>query len=116
MEIKSPWTMVWSENINEFIAYITENLPSNHELLNHDLYPGIKINGELIFIVDDDTTGKSLLIDFKNGKKIDETGLNVPIIKIFGNEEIQEMIERDHQTELNQYKKYTTEQFNKRRS
>ena len=68
MEIKSPWTMVYSEYIDEFIIFIKENLPPKHELQSNELYPGIKLSGEPVFIVDDDTTGKRLLIDFINEK------------------------------------------------
>jgi hypothetical protein len=46
MEIKSPWTMVYSEFIDEFIVFIKENLPPRHELQSHELYPGIKLSGE----------------------------------------------------------------------
>lgn len=87
--------MVWSEYIDEFISFIKENLPSDHNLQSHDLYPGIKINGKSIFIVDDDTTGKRILMDFERINKKD------PLIKIFGNNgEIQSMLEQDHQREL----------------
>ncbi len=82
MEIKSPWTMVWSEFIDDFISFIKENLPPKHELQSHKLYPGIKINGEPIFIVDDDTTGKRLLMDFKNKKRWGKTNLKAPTIRI----------------------------------
>ena len=103
MEIKSPWTMVWSEFIDDFISFIKENLPPKHELQSHELYPGIKINGEPIFLVDDDTTGKRLLMDFKNKKRWRKTNLKAPTIRMFkNNAEIEEMIERDYQRELNQ--------------
>jgi hypothetical protein len=42
MEIQSPWTMVWSEFIDDFISFIKEHLPIDHELQSHELYPGIK--------------------------------------------------------------------------
>lgn len=102
MEIKSPWTMVWSEYIDEFIAFIKEHLPADHEFQSHDLYPGIKIDGQPIFIVNDDTTGKYILIDFINKKHWKNTSINLPAIKIFENrQEVEEMIERDHQRESN---------------
>ncbi|MEE4362352.1 MAG: hypothetical protein V2J08_00340 [Desulfotignum sp.] len=95
LQIKSPWTMVWSEYIDEFISFIKASLPSDHKLQSHDLYPGIKINGKSIFIVDDDTTGESVLMDFE------KTNKKEPVIKIFENDdEIQSMIEQDHQKEL----------------
>jgi len=87
--------MVWSEYIDEFISFIKESLPSDHKLQSHDLYPGIKINGESIFIVDDDTTGEHLLMDFEKINK------KAPFIKIFKNDdEIQSMIDQDHQKEF----------------
>jgi len=101
MEIKSPWTMVWSEFIDELIAFIKGHLPVDHELQSHELYPGIKIDGEPIFIVDDDTTGKCLLMDFKNKRQWNNSGVNVPTISIFENDqEVEEMIERDHRLEM----------------
>ena len=66
MEIKSPWTMVWSESIDELISFIKQNLPPEHELQSHKIFPGIKLSREPVFIVDDDTTGNRLLIDCKN--------------------------------------------------
>ena len=61
--------------------------------------------------MEDDTTGKRLLIDFKNKKGWRKTNLKVPTIRMFeNNAEIEEMIERDHQRELNQYSKNNTEQ------
>ena len=101
MEIQSPWTLVWSEFIDEFISFIKEHLPVDHELQFHELYPGIKIDGAPIFIIDDDTTGKCLFMDFKNKKQWNNSGVNVPTISIFkSDQEIEEMIERDHQLEL----------------
>ena len=95
LKIENPWTMVWSESIDEFISFIKESLPSDHKLQSHDLYPGIKINGKAIFIVDDDTTGERLLMDFE------KTNKKAPFIKRFEtNDEIQSMIEQDHQKEL----------------
>ena len=85
MEIKSPWTIVWSEFIDDFISFIKENLPPKHELQSNELFPGIKVNGEPIFIVDDDTTGKRLLMEFKNKKRWGKTNLKVPTIRMFEN-------------------------------
>lgn len=103
MEIKSPWTLVYSEFIDEFISFIKENLPPTHELQSHELYPGIKQSAEPVFIVDDDTTGKRMLIDFINKRRWKKTKLKVPSIKLFENDaEIQEMIEQDHQQEFSQ--------------
>ncbi len=87
--------MVWSEYIDELISFIKENLPSDHKLQSYDLYPGIKINGEPVFIVDDDTTGEYLLIDFTRTMK------RIPFIKAFENrDEIQKIIEQNHQKEF----------------
>ena len=77
MEIKSPWTMVWSEFIDEAISFIKEHLPPMHEMQSHKLYPGIRLSGEPVFIVDDDTTGKRLLMDFRNRKRYKKTNFNV---------------------------------------
>jgi hypothetical protein len=101
MEIKSPWTMVYSDFIDEFITFIKENLPPKHYLQSNELYPGIKLSGEPVFIVDDDTTGNRLLIDFLNKRRWGKTNLKVPLIRIFKNDaEIQEMIDQDHQREF----------------
>jgi len=103
MEIKSPWTIVYTEMIDEFISFIKENIPPKHELQSHDLFPGIKLSGQPIFIVDDDTTGKSLLIDFVNMKPWGKADLRVPTIKYFESDEaVQEMIDQDHQRENDQ--------------
>jgi hypothetical protein len=101
MEIKSPWTMVYSEFIDEFISLIKENLPPTHELQTHDLYPGIKVTEKPIFIVDDDTTGKRVLIDCINKKRWGKNNQKVATIRLFENdEEIQEMINQDHRQEF----------------
>jgi hypothetical protein len=72
-----------------------------HELQSNELYPGIKLSGKPVFIVDDDTTGKRMLIDFINKKRWGKTNLEVPTIRLFeNNAEIQEMIEQDHQREF----------------
>mgnify|MGYP003979768877 CR=1 FL=1 len=93
--------MVWSEFIDEAISFIKENLPPTHELQSHELYPGIKLSGEPVFIVDDVTTDKRLLMNFKNRKRSEKTNLEVPTIKTFKDDaEIKEMIERDHQKEF----------------
>ena len=103
MEIKSPWTMVYSEFIDEFISFIKENLPPTHELQSHELYPGIKLSGKPIFIVDDGTTGKRLLIDLINKDRWGKNNLKVPTIRLFENDaEIQEKINQDHQQEFSQ--------------
>ena len=103
MEIKSPWTMVCTDIIDEFVSFIKDNLPSKHELQSRDLFPGIKLSGQPIFIVDDDTTGNRLLIDFSNMTLWGKTNIKIPTIIIFENDsEIQEMTEHDHQKEIGQ--------------
>jgi len=93
--------MVWSEFIDEFISFIKKHLPVDHELQSHELYPGIKIDGKPIFIVEDDTTGKYILMDFDNKKHWKNKSINMPTIKIFEScQEVEEMIERDHQREI----------------
>ncbi len=101
MEIKSPWTMVYLESVDEFISFIKKNLPPTHELRSHDLFPGVKLSGELVFIVDDDTTGRRLLMDFVDRKHCEKTNVAVPTIRLFENDaEIQGMIEEDHLREF----------------
>ena len=59
LTVKSPWTMVWLEDVDEFIGQIKEALPPDHELQTHELFPGIKMERRPIFIVEDDTTGQT---------------------------------------------------------
>ena len=65
LEIKWPWEMVHLECVEDFIDTIKEFLPADHELQAHELFPGIKWDGRPIFIIDDDTTGEYLLMDFE---------------------------------------------------
>jgi hypothetical protein len=51
------------EAVDEFIALIKDALPPGHELQSHDLFPGIKYDGRMVFIVDDDTAGNRFLMD-----------------------------------------------------
>ena len=74
--------MVYPEFIDEFILFIKENLPPAHELQSHELYPRIKLSGEPVFVVDDDTTGKRLLIDCKNKKIWKKTKLKKGVKEI----------------------------------
>ena len=101
LEIEWPWEMVC---VDEVIAQIKESLPPDHELQKHDLYPGIKWDGRLVFIVDDDTTGQQFLMNFENRKRWKKTKFKVPEIKVFKNlEEVAEMIARDHLAECAKY-------------
>ena len=53
LQIEWPWTMTWSEYVDELIDQIKEALPPDHELRKHDLFPGIKWDGRPIYIIDD---------------------------------------------------------------
>lgn len=107
LEIKSPWTMVWSEHVDEIIAQIKQALPPDHELQKHEIYPGIKRERRPIFIVDDDTTGARMLMDFEKTKRWKKTKLKVPTITVIkDDEEIAALIESDHLAECLAYSKY----------
>ena len=69
LEIKSPWELIWLEYADDLIAFVKDRLPPDHELSKHDLFPGIKRERRPIFIVDDDTTGKKILMDFEKMKR-----------------------------------------------
>ncbi len=43
LEIKSPWTMIHIEYADDFIAQIKDALPPDHEIQNHESFPGIKL-------------------------------------------------------------------------
>jgi hypothetical protein len=64
-EIKSPWTMIPTEYIDSFLAEIRKALPPDHPLQEHELFPGIKWARRPIVIVDDDTTGERIRMDFE---------------------------------------------------
>jgi hypothetical protein len=104
LEIKWPWEMVWSEFVDEIIVQIKEALPPDHELQRHDLYPGIKWSKRPVFIVDDDTTGECLLVNFENRKRWKKTKYKAPTITIFNDRaEVAAMINRDHARECAKY-------------
>jgi hypothetical protein len=101
MEIKWPWEMVWMECVNDFIEGIKTSLPADHELQGHDLFPGIKWHKRRIFIVDDDTTGEYLLIDFERMIRWRKSIGKVPTITVLKTrEEVSDLMERDHQAEM----------------
>ena len=105
LTVKSPWTMVWLEYVDDFIRQIKEALPPDHELQAHELFPGIKMERRPIFIVEDDTTGQSILMDFEKRKRWKKTKHKVPTIRIFQDTaEIAALIERDHQAECAMYR------------
>lgn len=102
--IEWPWEMVPMEAVDDVIAWIRHALPPGHELLGHDLYPGIKYDGRMVFIVDDDTAGNHLLMDFENGKRCGKTGRKLPALRVFRDvAEIAETIRRDHARECAKY-------------
>lgn len=98
--MKWPWDMIYIEYADEIIAQIKAALPPDHELQKHEIFPGIKWERRPIFIVDDDTTGRRLLINFEKQKRWKKTNYKMPTIKVFQDEaEIAAMIERDHLAE-----------------
>jgi acyl-CoA synthetase (AMP-forming)/AMP-acid ligase II len=105
LEIKSPWTLVYIEYVDEFIAEIKAALPPDHELRDHEIVPGIKLSRRWVFIVDDDTTGEQILIDFERKKRWKKTKFYAPTIMVFkSRDEVRERINRDHQAELEKFK------------
>ncbi len=113
LEIKSPWTMVYLDCIDDFIAEIKNALPLDHELQDHELFPGIKWSGRPIFIVDDATTGKNILINLEKRMRWKNTKSKIPTIKDFkDHKEVGKMIERDHALECSKYSKLEQSQNN----
>jgi len=105
IEIKWPWTMIWIEYADDIISQIKEALPPDHEIQKHELFPGIKWERRPIFVVDDDSTGKRILMNFEKMKRWKKTNFKVPTMRIFKDDaEVSEMIERDHQAECDRYK------------
>ena len=101
LEIKSPWTMVPAEYIDLCMAEIRNALPPDHPLQEHAIYPGIKWARRPIFIVDDDTTGEWIRMDFEQKKRWRKTKYKVPAMEVFKScGEVAAMIERDHLAEL----------------
>lgn len=104
LHIKWPWEMIWIEHADEIIAQIREALPPDHEIQKHKIVPIIKWNRRPIFIVDDDTTGERILMNFEKMKRWKKTKFKIPIMKVFKNDaEIAELIEHNHQTECVKY-------------
>ncbi len=105
LEIKWPWELVWSEYVYELLAQIKDALPFDHPLQNHNFYPGIKLSGRPIFIIDDDTTGEIMIIDFLRMSRWKRTKHKIPHIKIFKDRtEVQELINSDYSFECSKYK------------
>jgi hypothetical protein len=69
LEVKWSWSMIWIEYVDEIIAQIKESLPPDHEMRQHEVFPGIKWERRSIFIVDDDTTGQRILMNFERMKR-----------------------------------------------
>jgi hypothetical protein len=105
LEIKSPWEMVWTEYIDDFIDFIKELLPPDHEFQSHELFPGIKWSGKPIFIIDDNTTGEYLLMDFEKTTRWKRSRRKVPTISVLRTrEEVAVLIEKDHHAETLKWK------------
>ncbi len=104
LTVKSPWTMIWMEYADDFIGQIKDALPPDHEMQQHEIFPGIKRERRPIFIVDDDTTGQRILMDFEKMKRWKKTKYKVPTMRVFKDDaEIAAMIERDHRAEFAKY-------------
>ena len=92
---KDPWTMMYSEYADEFIEIIRESIPKEHPLYERDFFPAAKISGEYVFLIEDDTTEQSGLLDLR--RKMRRKGKRMPYYKEFKDQnDIQEMIDRDH--------------------
>ena len=81
LKIKWPWEMIWIEHAEAITAQIRNALPPDHELEKHDLFPGIKWDRRPIFIVDDDTTGQRILMNFEKTKRWKNTSFTIPTMK-----------------------------------
>ena len=108
LAIKWPWEMVWTEYADQISERIKNALPPDHELQEHDLFPGIKWDGRPIFIVDDDTTGECVLMDFEKMTRWRRTKFKVPMMEVFGDQAaIAARIERDHLAECAKHSEET---------
>jgi hypothetical protein len=104
LHIEWPWTLIWAEYSDDFIAQLKESLPPDHELQKHDLVPEAKWERRPIFIVDDDTTGETILMNFEKMKRWKKTKYKLPSITVFRDRrEVAEMIKRDHMAECAKY-------------
>jgi len=105
LEFKSPWTMIPTEYIDLCIAEIKNALPPDHPLQEHAIYPGIKWARRPIFIVDDDTTGERIRMDFEQKKRWRKTKFKVPAMQVLRDDsEVAAMIEHDHLAEVARYR------------
>ena len=104
LDVKWPWSLIYIEYADEFIGQIKEALPPRHELQEHEIFPGIKWERRPIFIVDDDTTGQTIFMNFERMKRWKKTKYKVPTMRVFKNDaEVAQMIERDHVAECAKY-------------
>ena len=104
LEVKWPWSLIGIEYAEEIIAQIKEALPPDHELRQHEIFPGIKWERHPIFIVDDDTTGQKILMNFERMRRWRKTKYKVPRMRVFKDDaEVAQMIERDHLAECAKY-------------
>ena len=105
LKVKSPWSLIWIEYADQIIAQIKDALPPDHEIQQHEIFPGIKWERRPIYIVDDDTTGQSSLMNFEKMKRWRKTKFKVPTMRLFKDQaEVAQMIERDHLAECAKYK------------
>ena len=106
LTVKWPWTLIWIEYADDIIAQIKESMPPDHEIQKHEIFPGIKWERRPIFIVDDDTAGQRILMNFEKMKRWKKTKYKVPTMRVLkDDEEIAAMIERDHIAECAKYSK-----------
>ncbi|QBG47676.1 hypothetical protein EGM51_09820 [Verrucomicrobia bacterium S94] len=100
LQILSPWTIIPIEFIDDLIPAIKESIPDQHELKSHDLIPDFKKEGRDVFIVADQTSGKTLLFDFEKSSRWKNTKFVIPKIHEFADdEEIADLIKEDHSRE-----------------
>ena len=104
LEIKWPWEMMWTEYADDFERQIKEAFPPDHELQRHELFPGIKWDKRPLFIVDDDTTGERIFMNFEKMKRWGKTKHKIPTMKVLTEDEVAAVIERDHLAECAKYK------------
>jgi hypothetical protein len=102
--IKWPREMFYLECVEDFVDTIKEFLPADHELQGHELVPGIKWDGRSIFVIDDDTAGEYLLMDFEKTTRWKRSKRKVPTITVLRTrEEVAPVIEQDHGAEMEKY-------------
>ena len=101
LKIEWPWEIVDLELVDDFVEFIKCNLPSDHELQGHELFPGIKWDGKPTFIVDDDTTGEFILMNFEKMDRRGKSGQRAPTMTVLRTRgEVAAVIKKDHQTEV----------------